>query len=178
MPTIARWTSLAALLLTAVVQSTRAQESGGTPPPPPGCTATEHRQFDFWIGDWDVANPAGKTVGRNRIEPILGGCALRESWTGGSGSSGTSYNAWDRQRRRWHQTWVDNGGLVLRLEGGLADGRMVMTGETLDSAGATVLNRITWEATPPGSVRQVWEVSSDGGKTWGTVFDGRYRKRE
>jgi hypothetical protein len=178
MPTIARWTSLAALLLTAAVHPTRAQESGGTAPPRPGCTATEHRQFDFWIGDWDVANPAGKTVGRNRIEPILGGCALRESWTGASGSSGTSYNAWDRQRRRWHQTWVDNGGLVLRLEGGLADGRMVMSGETLDSTGATVLNRITWEATPPASVRQVWEVSSDGGKTWATVFDGRYRMRE
>ena len=23
-------------------------------PPPPACTAAEHHQFDFWIGQWDV----------------------------------------------------------------------------------------------------------------------------
>jgi hypothetical protein len=176
MPTIVRWSSLATVLLVAHALPSGAQESGGTPPPPPGCTAPEHRQFDFWIGNWDVANPAGKTVGRNLIEPILGGCVLRETWTGSGGSNGTSYNAWDRQRRRWHQTWVDNGGLVLRLEGGFADGRMVLSGETLDSAGSAVLNRITWQETAPGQVRQLWEVSSDGGKAWRTVFDGRYRR--
>lgn len=154
-----------------------AQDSGGTPPPRE-CTAPEHRQFDFWIGDWDVSTPDGAVAGRNRIEPILGGCALKESWTGVKGGSGTSYNAWDRQRSRWHQTWLDNRGLVLRLEGGYADGRMVLGGETLDSAGRVVLNRITWQETGPGAVRQLWQTSADGGKTWGVVFDGRYRKRE
>lgn len=176
MPPIARWTSLVTLLLAGASLPSAAQESVAAPPPP-ACTAQEHRQFDFWIGDWEVANPAGQTAGHNRIEPILGGCALRETWTGAGGSKGTSYNAYDRQRKRWHQTWVDNGGLVLRLEGGLAEGKMVMRGETLDSAGAAVLNRITWQETGPGEVRQLWEVSSDGGKTWGVVFDGRYRKR-
>ena len=176
MPAPARWTSLATVLLTAFALQAAAQEEGGAPPPPPGCRAPEHRQFDFWIGDWEVANPAGKTVGRNRIEAILGGCALRETWTGAGGSNGTSYNAWDGQRRRWHQTWVDNGGLVLRLEGGFVDGRMVLSGETLDSTGSAVLNRITWQETAPGRVRQHWEVSSDGGKAWRTVFDGRYRR--
>ena len=66
---------------------------------------------------------------------------------------------------------------ALRLEGGFADGRMVLQGETLDSTGSAVLNRITWQETGPGAVRQLWEVSSDGGKTWGVAFDGRYRKR-
>jgi hypothetical protein len=170
-----RFFPLAALLLCGVASSPVAQESGAAPPP--ACTVPEHRQFDFWIGDWEVTNPAGKPAGRNRIEPILGGCALRETWTGAGGSNGTSYNAWDRQRRRWHQTWVDNGGLVLRLEGGFADGKMVLSGETLDSSGTAVLNRITWQETGPGAVRQLWEVSGDGGKSWRAVFDGRYRKR-
>lgn len=176
MPPIARWTPLVALLLAGVTGPSAGQESNATPPPR-GCTTPEHRQFDFWIGDWDVINPAGKPAGRNRIEPILDGCALRETWTGAGGSSGTSYNAWDRQRKRWHQTWVDDGGLVLRLEGGFADGKMVLGGETLDSAGAAVLNRITWQETGPGAVRQLWEVSSDRGRTWRVVFDGKYRKR-
>ena len=177
MPPIVSRASLVALLLLAfTLRSSSAQESGAAPAPQ-GCTAPEHRQFDFWVGEWDVTNPAGKPAGGNRIESILGGCALREMWTGAGGSHGTSYNAWDRQRRRWHQTWIDDGGLVLRLEGGFADGRMVLQGETLDSTGSAVLNRITWQETGPGAVRQLWEVSSDGGKTWGVAFDGRYRKR-
>jgi hypothetical protein len=175
MPPDIRRVALAALLLSSPTLPSAAQESGA--PPPRGCTAPEHRQFDFWIGEWDVTNPAGKPAGHNRIERILGGCALRETWSGAGGSHGTSYSAWDHQRRRWHQTWVDDDGLVLRLEGGFADGKMVLSGETLDSAGATVRNRITWQETGPGMVRQLWEVSSDGGKTWRVVFDGRYRKR-
>lgn len=174
MPPSIRRAWFAVLLVPAIALPSAAQESAA--PPPRGCPAPEHRQFDFWIGDWEVTTPAGKTAGKNRIEPILGGCALRETWSGAGGSSGSSYNAWDRQRRRWHQTWVDNGGLVLRLEGGFADGKMVLSGETLDSAGAMVVNRITWQETGRNAVRQLWELSSDGGKTWGVVFDGRYRK--
>jgi hypothetical protein len=72
---------------------------------------------------------------------------------------------------------MDDDGLVLRLEGGLSDGKMVLEGATLDSSGTTLLNRITWQETGPGAVRQLWEVSSDRRKTWRVVFDGRYRKR-
>ena len=27
----------------------------------------QHRQFDFWLGDWDVTKPDGKAAGHNRI---------------------------------------------------------------------------------------------------------------
>src|ERR1051326_6556908 len=30
----------------------------------------EYRAFDFWIGDWDVFDPAGKKVGASRIKRI------------------------------------------------------------------------------------------------------------
>ncbi len=153
-----------------------AQEAPPASAPQP-CAGAEHRQFDFWIGEWEVSTPNGAPAGRNRIAPILGGCALSESWTGAKGSSGNSYNAYDRQTGRWHQTWVDNGGLVLRLDGSFADGKMVLSGETRDSSGARVRNRITWQETAPGAVRQLWETSGDGGRTWSVAFDGRYRKR-
>jgi hypothetical protein len=152
-----------------------AQESA--PAASRGCRAPEHRQFDFWIGEWEVTTPDGARAGHNRIESILDGCALRESWTGSKGSSGTSYNAYDRQTGKWHQTWVDNGGLLLHLDGVFAGGKMVLSGETRDSSGARVLNRITWQETARGAVRQLWETSADGGKTWRVAFDGRYRKR-
>ncbi len=145
--------------------------------PPRACTAPEHHQFDFWIGTWDVTQPGGARAGANRIEPILGGCALRESWTGAGGSHGTSYNAYDAGRRRWHQTWVDDQGTVLLLDGKYADDRMTLEGETLDTAGHPQRQRIIWEQTAPGRVRQLWQTSSDSGATWITAFDGRYVKR-
>ncbi|MEQ1516386.1 MAG: hypothetical protein ABL931_07860, partial [Usitatibacteraceae bacterium] len=44
------------------------------------CLSIENRQFDFWIGDWDVTTPDGKLAGTNLIKPILAGCVLHENW--------------------------------------------------------------------------------------------------
>jgi hypothetical protein len=145
---------------------------------PPACTSSEHRQFDFWIGDWDVTLPNGKHAGTNTIRPILGGCVLQENWTGAGGLTGTSYNIYDRNSRRWHQTWVDDQGSLLELNGGFADGRMVLSGEqeAEDSMGVSI-QRITWTPTGSDQVRQLWESSTDGGKTWTVQFDGRYRRK-
>src|SRR5262249_18740914 len=99
------------------------------------CAAPEHRQFDFWLGEWKVRTPEGKLAGTNRIERTLGNCVLLESWRGSGGHRGHSYNIYDASRHQWHQTWVDDSGLLLELNGGLVDGRMVVSGETLDSAG-------------------------------------------
>lgn len=144
---------------------------GLTPVP---CRAPEYRQFDFWVGDWDVRTPDGKPAGSNRIERILNGCALRETWKGASGTNGTSVNSWDSGTRRWHQTWVDDGGLLLNLEGGLRAGRMVLVGETVSPTGDRALQRITWSSLSGGRVRQLWEQSADAGKTWMIAFEGIY----
>jgi hypothetical protein len=84
---------------------------------------------------------------------------------------------YDASRDRWHQTWVDTGGLLLELDGALRDGKMVLEGETLDSTGSVQKQRITWEPRPGGKVRQHWQQSTDGGTSWSTVFDGTYTKR-
>lgn len=44
-----------------------------------------HRQFDFWVGSWNVMTPQGQQAGTNVIQPILNGCALVENWTSGGG---------------------------------------------------------------------------------------------
>ena len=51
--------SLIILLLSALPSQSSAQDSAGTSPRR-GCSAPEHRQFDFWVGDWDVTTPTGK----------------------------------------------------------------------------------------------------------------------
>lgn len=143
---------------------------------PPPCAAPEYRQFDFWVGTWDVYNPRGVQVGTNRIDSILGACALEEHWDGTSGGKGYSFNIWDRSRNVWHQTWVAAGGGLLLLEGGLQNGAMVMEGQTVRPTGP-VRNRITWTPISRDSVRQVWDTWSDSAQAWVTGFDGLYVRR-
>lgn len=142
-------------------------------PKPRPCSTLQHRQFDFWLGSWDVSLPDGKRAGRNRIESVLDGCALHESWTGESGFRGHSYSSYDANRGVWHQTWVDVSGAVLLIEGGLQNGAMVLSGLQQTPQGER-LNRISWTPQPGGSLRQQWEISADGGGSWKTIFDGRY----
>ncbi len=146
-----------------------------TPPPPPPI----NHDFDFRIGDWEVMNRQnGKLAGRNRIEPKHGGRVLVEDYTTPGACTGMSLNAYDAREKRWHQCWMDNSGGVLDLYGGLVDGGMVMTGETLRRDGTKQLERITWTPNPDGTVRQHWEQSTDAGQTWSTAFDGLYRKKQ
>lgn len=143
------------------------------------CAAERYREFDFWIGRWEVREPDGTLAGHNTIEPILDGCALRESWEGVSGMRGTSLNAFDARRGAWHQTWSDTSGLLLRLDGGLRAGAMVLEGDVaaLDDPSTVRRHRISWSRIDGDGdrVRQLWESSSDG-VAWEIVFDGRYAR--
>jgi hypothetical protein len=169
---------LVALSLAAFAHRTSAQTAPEGKPPP--CAAAEHRQFDFWLGRWEVRDPSGKIVGHNRIEAAHGGCALIENWTSVAGVTGTSVNIYDRDRRRWHQTWVDSGGGLLQLDGYRADGAMVLAGDAFDAdaPGKSARQRITWTPMAGGRVRQLWESSTDGGKTWSVAFDGLYVRED
>ena len=163
---------LSVLLLAASAQLADAQLPAAAP-----CSALEHRQFDFWIGEWEVTLATGQRAGTNRIERILGGCALQESWTDASPSQGHSLNAWDPGDNKWHQTWVDNAGTILHLSGGIVNGEMVMEGQRRLPDGTEVTDRITWTPNADGTLRQVWQSSRDRGMRWTTVFDGVYRRQ-
>jgi hypothetical protein len=56
-----------------------AQEEGKPADKPPPCAAPGHRQFDFWLGEWEAA-ANGKFAGTNKITSILGGCVIMEEW--------------------------------------------------------------------------------------------------
>ncbi len=163
-------TSLVLVGLATVVLG--AQGSASQPAP---CAASEHRQFDFWIGQWAVTTPDGQAAGTSRIESVLGGCALLEHWTsarGGGGKSLTLYIAADQQ---WNQTWVDAAGNRIVFTGGLEGTRMVLGSRSTAAGGKDVRSELSWMPEPGGAVRQVWRQSTDGGATWATTFDGLYR---
>jgi hypothetical protein len=159
--------SMPILLLWLVVQ---------TPASIPTCDSAEHRQFDFWVGEWQVTAPNGQVAGRNVITLELGKCVIHEHWTGAGGVTGESFNIWDRSEKRWHQTWVSSTGSLLLLDGEFRDGAMQMTGRSKTQTGELVSNRITWTPNADGSVRQLWETSKDEGRSWTTAFDGIYRR--
>lgn len=143
----------------------------------PDCSSQYHRQFDFWAGDWVVTDKHGNIMGYNKIDLILNQCALQENWQGATGSNGKSFNFYDRQSKQWHQTWIDNSGGILYLDGNLQGNAMIIQGTRLGQEGKQVLHRISYTPLSDGRVRQHWQASDDTGKTWNEVFLGFYEKR-
>lgn len=143
------------------------------------CRASEaYRQLDFWVGEWDVHGPKGRTVGSSSVQLILNDCVVFENWTGASGSTGKSFNLYNAQTRKWKQVWVDNQGNMLEFTGEFKDGAMRYSGESIAQNGQPVLDRLTFFPLAEGRVRQLWEQSADKGKTWNTVFDGTYIRKK
>jgi hypothetical protein len=146
-------------------------------PQQPRCTSDAHRQFDFWIGDWNVTDVRGVSLGTSTVERTPDGCAVSESWRGSNGVQGQSRSAFDPGDNKWHQTLMDNDGTVLVLSGGLVNGEMVLEGERELSDGTKQLERIIWTPNADGTVRQFWQSSRNAGMRWTAVFESHYRRR-
>ena len=142
------------------------------------CQTENHKQFDFWLGDWDVYTQQGQLAGQNSITKQLNGCVLQEVYRTPSNYAGQSINIYDAASGQWHQTWVDNGGFLLSLNGSFVNGSMILEGSGKDQKGAPIKHRITWTLAADQSVRQHWQSSSDDGTNWTTVFDGKYVKQK
>jgi hypothetical protein len=164
-----------------LLSSSAAAQSAPPSPPPPACEAPEHRQFDFWLGEWEVTGgqKLDQIVGRNSITKVASGCALREHWINVGGRDGHSLNVYDRDSKRWTQFWIGSDGVIIRLEGGLReDGAMAMDGVLPNGKGGVQKQRIAWTAKPDGSVVQKWETSDDDGASWQISFVGIYRRKD
>ena len=171
-----RATTICSLALLFLVSAPLPAQEEAAAPLVSRCASPEHRQFDFWLGEWNVTSN-GSPAGTNRIVLTQGGCVLQENWHGAGpgGITGTSFNIYDRERQVWHQTWVDASGTLLLLDGGIVDGSMVLEGERPAPAGkGNVRHRIAWTPGEDGTVRQLWEASQDGGANWSVIFDGLY----
>jgi hypothetical protein len=136
----------------------------------------EFRKFDFWIGEWLPRNAQGVTVGTSSIQLILGSCIIFENWSTPV-SSGKSFNVFDTRDGKWHQTWVDDKGLITHYVGGLVDGKMILDSNTTIN-GKKAIARMTFSKLENGDVRQHGENSTDEGKTWTTSFDFIYVRKK
>ncbi len=137
----------------------------------------EARQFDFWIGEWEVFMPNGQKAGTNSIQLFSNGCGLMENWTSATGNDGKSINFYDPGTAKWYQSWIGSGGGALRYEGIFKDGAMRFEGETVAN-GKKTLQKLTFFKLDENTVRQLFEASTDEGKTWAVTFDGKYVRKK
>lgn len=132
----------------------------------------EARQFDFWLGEWDVFNPQGQQVGTSVIQQIAHGCGILENWSGG----GKSLNFYDPNDGKWYQYWIGGNGSPLRYSGNFKDGAMRYQTETTRQDGTKIFQRLTF-FNVEGYVRQLAEQSDDG-VTWQVSYDFKYVKKK
>lgn len=182
--------ALAAIMLTGISTPTIAQDQNtqdqgasempATPAINPACADDLYRQFDFWLGTWDVKDPNGQVAGVNRITLEEGGCLLVERWTGAGGGTGQSYNFVDRDTNQWRQVWV-SGGFTIDYSGGLdEDGAMVLKGR-IGYASRPENNgpfKGTWTLREDGTVEQTFHQLNPENGEWVPWFTGIYTKVE
>jgi hypothetical protein len=164
-----------ALAASGSVGPSRATAGQGQAAP---CSSPQYRQFDFWLGDWDVIDAGThERVARARVRSILGGCVVLEEYRGSTGSKGRSFSIYDVTRAVWHQTWVTDRGRLLVIEGHFRGGVMAMEGSDRAAAGAPErLVRGRWQALGHGlGVRESADRSIDAGKSWQPWFDLIFR---
>jgi hypothetical protein len=143
--------------------------------------AAESRQFDFWVGEWNVIpTSGGLPQGSSRIEKELGDCVIWENWASlGNGYAGKSYNVYNASLKRWEQFWVDNSGGMIHFYGGLKDGVMDYWTDDIPQPGGTKLRRhLQFFNQGPDKVRQFSQGSTDGGKTWKVEYDFTYLRKK
>ncbi len=149
------------------------------------CSSTPYRQFDFWIGEWEVFGANGQKAGDSRISLVLDSCTIFEEWTSatiqkGIRYAGKSFNSYHAGRKKWQQYWIDNTGNTTEyFDGHFETGKMILqTANTKINDSTWQIQKMTFYNLSPGKVRQHGETSNDDGKTWTTGFDLEYRRRK
>ena len=137
----------------------------------------EARQFDFWVGDWDVYSVQGS---KSSLQPHRKFFRrLRHSGKlDYSRNTGKSINYFDTNTKKWTQLWVGSGGGTTMYVGGYFDSKMVIDSVITSKDGKKTINRMTFFHLDANTVRQLGESSSDEGKTWIPTFDFKYVRKK
>ena len=180
---IARFASLAMLFIMAFPASLSAQ----------GACSAESRDFDFWIGEWDVMNrnrPAEEArwydtgSATSRVYPVVAGCGVVEHWRGhtfGEFVVGFSLRAFNPQRGQWDLVllWPNQGNPRFgALGGGFRHNRGEFFSQNVTAEGDTTYTRFTFSDITPNSLRWQDGSSSDAGRSWESSWIMEYSRRE
>ncbi len=135
------------------------------------------KEFDFWVGNWEVHIGNGTFAGRNTIESEQRGCVLIENWSSATGGSGMSINYLDETTGEWVQVWNDSSGSQINIRGGLTDDGMLLEGTIhYVASDQTAPFRGLWTPLDDGRVRQYFEQGNADGTEWSPWFEGFYTR--
>jgi hypothetical protein len=171
----------ARFLIGSIVASAVAHAQVPTTPPPipaPCHADTLYRKFDFWVGNWRVTTKAGVEAGTSRVEIVSGGCALLENWRSTRGVEGKSLNTYDPATRMWRQFWVGQQRDVTDYRESEWKGSSLtfVSRSPGRNGGPELTMRLTFSPLDEKTVRQLGELSSDGGNTFTTQYDLLYHR--
>ena len=157
------------------------------------CQSASYRQFDFWLGEWDVLNiqrrPEGTQWGitgraTDRVYAVASGCGIVEHWRGSTATGrvlGYSLRAWNPEKKQWDLVllWPQpNQPLFFTLEGSFRHERGDFSRSGTDPAGNRVETRFTFSDIGPRSLRWNNGTSRDGGRTWSTTWIMEFTRRD
>jgi hypothetical protein len=142
----------------------------------------EEHAFDFWVGDfdstlWSDPSPSPSIRGHLHNTREYEGCVIVERWEGAS-SRGMSMAFYDVNRRVWRMVWNGDDNQSNDFEGAFRDGAMRFEGWVLDADGKRLLARNVLENVSADTIRHVYSISTDEGKTWIVKSDGRFLRRK
>lgn len=152
---------------------------------PKPCSSPEARQFDFWLGEWDLSWPAeqsggteGETGrGANHISRMFGDCVIEENFTTADERfRGHSVSVYDEKAGLWRQTWVDSSGGYLVFTGSFDGETMTLRTDPVERGDEVVVQRMVFSEIRDDSLEWAWQGSRDGGKTWNDLWNISYRR--
>ena len=113
------------------------------------------------------------SMGRNRVRKILGNKVVLEEFDGRPGADlqGMSVSVFDESNDGWRQTWVDDHGGYLHLEGAFRDGEM-----TLFATRGSEKLRMRFFDIAADSFEWRWDRSLDDGASWETRWAISYER--
>ena len=142
------------------------------------CCSSNHKNFDFWVGDWEVFNAEGVKIGENLVEKLEDNCIVSENWTGVNGNSGKSFNYYQPIDSTWNQLWISNTGNILKLKGHAEIDKMILLSDLQQNEKGSFFNRITWTKNNDGTVTQLWEILNSDQQAVKTAFKGIYKRKD
>ena len=146
----------------------------------PCVTDSNYQRLAFWVGDWDVVDSTGAHYATERVRTVVGGCALTIEWNGGAGDRGLNLSGYDSKSGEWRQMYVSDqlfptGAIVRRSDPSYHGPGIRFIPLSEPEASGPTRSRVTVMPMSDHRVMQLFEDSSDGGKTWHVLFKAEHR---
>lgn len=141
---------------------------------PSACASADERQFDFWVGEWDVSG-TGYTavVAESTITLADEGCLVLENWRPFANGHAHSISVYDQTNHRWRQYYA-GAGIAPTEYTGVMDSEGVLRFDVDNSSPA---RRMNYQRIDANTVRQWGEQYDDITRVWSTTWDLTYRRR-